>query len=255
MAKTLSLRRALISCYSRLEPESSQSSNDIPDPERVIAECFETLEEFYKWDMEAPKHWQAVFEGRAPPTALGEVGSGSAHYDAETACSIILIRSVRLVLMMSLIVYHKKLQVLAGWEQCNLPHNVALAGCIPMLEQDIRKCIDDMLSAVPSALGDVEDPSGRRSSICCDGGAAVVIVHSIRLAASCAYATMEQCQRAVDILSRFSSGIGVRSAVGAEQSSRKRWIWVQEQAFLGPTALNTLNSGRVALGKPPLGLS
>ena len=87
------------------------------------------------------------------------------------------------------------------------------AQCVPVLESDVRKCVDDMLFCVPYALGDI-DSSGMPSTMMYDGAAAIMIVHSIRLVTHCVYTTPAQGERADIILTRLNSAIGIRSAVG-----------------------------------------
>lgn len=165
-----------------------------------------------------------MFKGRGTPTALGEVASGRTHYDVETACTIILIRSARLILLMSMIAYHYLL------EQGDHT-GIALAEYIPFLEMDVAAVIDDILAGVPFALGDVS-PCGRPGPVAHDGAAAIVIVHSIRLVASCAYLTPDQGRKAMDVLARLNAGIGIRAAVAMEDEDIRRTRWAQEQIAL-----------------------
>lgn len=218
MSLTLSLRHQLLASNRNapLYPE---------EQETIIQTCFKTLDDFHLWDVEAATYWQSMFEQRKPPpTALGEVAAGTAHYDAETACTIILIRSARLILLISMITYHYQ-------QQDTDPAAALLAECIPFLELDIGMAIDDMLASVPYALGDV-GPSGLPGSLPHDGAAAIVIVHPIRLVASCAYTTPDRLQKAMDVLARFNAGMGIRAAVrlGEEDVSNTRWVY--EQVFL-----------------------
>ena len=74
-------------------------------------------------------------------------------------------------------------------------------------------CVEDMLAAVPYALGDI-DVNGKPTTMSYDGAAAIMIVHSIRLISCCAYATPAQLERADIVLKRMNSAIGIRSAVG-----------------------------------------
>ncbi|KAF5974253.1 c6 transcription [Fusarium coicis] len=62
-------------------------------------------DEFDDWDEEAPFYWRNTFESRTVPIALGKVATGSHYYDHETACTIILIRLSRLILLISLLEY------------------------------------------------------------------------------------------------------------------------------------------------------
>lgn len=248
MSRTLSLRNRLLSHYTT-SPEPDTTTNNYPftaeqrqlEETSTIRGCFETLDDFCIWDAEAATYWESTFDGRGVPTALGQVALGTvAHYDVETACTIILIRSARLILLMSMIAYHhgKAMYPSTNTESCVYPGEgriaAALGQCLPTLEQDVGMAIDDILLSVPYALGDV-DPCGVPcgGSVPHDGAAAIVIVHSIRLVASCAYATQAQTQKAMEILARLNSGIGIRAAVGLrEEDVVMRTRWAREQVFL-----------------------
>lgn len=223
MSRTLALRHKLLSDHVDLDAEEQAL---------IIQSCSETLDDFHIWDVEAADYWQSMFKGRGTPTALGEVASGTTHYDVETACTIILIRSARLILLMSMIAHHYLYEQRDGT-------SVSLAEYIPFLEMDVATVIDDILASVPYALGDV-GRGGLPGTVAHDGAAAIVIVHSIRLVSSCAYLTPEQDWKATDILARLNGGIGIRSAVvmGAEDINRTRWA--QEQIALRSRMTQTL---------------
>jgi len=215
MSRTLSLRHKLLADRAFLDPAEQTS---------LIQTCSETLDDFHLWDVEAAEYWQSMFKGRGTPTALGEVAAGTTHYDAETACTIILIRSARLILLMTMIAHHYRHQ--------QHDNNVSpLAEYIPFLEMDVGLAVDDILASVPYALGDV-GPGGLPGSVHHDGAAAIVIVHSIRLVASCAYLTPEQRQKAMGILTRLNAGIGIRSAVCIREEDLSNSDWAREQTFL-----------------------
>ncbi|KPA35895.1 sterol uptake control protein 2 [Fusarium langsethiae] len=130
---------------------------------------------------------------------LGEMGAGNMHYDAETACIMILVRSARLILLQSMLLYQTTLQMAeaeAEQEDEYSSYHAMWAQCVPVLECDVRKCVDDMLASVPYALGDI-DSNGMPSSMMYDGAAAIMIA-----------------ERAAIILTRLNSAIGIRSAVG-----------------------------------------
>ncbi|KAM5349740.1 hypothetical protein ACJ41O_006245 [Fusarium nematophilum] len=188
MSRSLSLRHRLGRCM-RLETLQDQADDASPtsleneeqeEEQAIIQECFEMLDSFDTWDKEAAAYWQITFEGRAVPTALGEVFSDKTYYDAETACIIILVRSARLILLLTMLLYHSKLRVAHDEEQMTLDCNDLWVECISVLKRDVGKTIDDILSSVPYALGDV-DPSGAPASMPHDGAGAIIIVHSIRL--------------------------------------------------------------------------
>ncbi|SPJ73364.1 uncharacterized protein FTOL_03094 [Fusarium torulosum] len=219
MSRTLSLRHRLgWLMHSELFQQeatspstASQSSAGSEEERLLIQECFDMLDSFNTWDYEAASYWQSTFEGRGVPTTLGEMGSGAMHYDAETACIIILIRSARLILLQSMLLYQTTLQTLD--EDDSHGYGAMWAETVTLLESDVRKTIDDMLAGVPYALGDI-DANGMPATMTHDGAAAIVIVHSIRLVTHCIYTTPSQNERAEIILTRLNSAIGLRSAVG-----------------------------------------
>ncbi|ENH64861.1 Sterol uptake control protein 2 [Fusarium oxysporum f. sp. cubense race 1] len=218
MGRTLSLRHRLCRLMQSetYQPQgaspstASQSSTGTEDERILIQECFDMLDAFGSWDIEAAEYWQLTFEGRGVPTTLGEMSAGKMHYDAETACIIILVRSARLILLQTMLLYQTTL--LPTEDDDGYSYN-SWAETVPFLESDVRKTVDDMLAAVPYALGDI-DPSGMPATMLHDGAAAIIIVHSIRLVTHCVYTTPEQTERAARILARLNSAIGIRSAVG-----------------------------------------
>jgi hypothetical protein len=227
MSKTLRLRQRLMSNRAYLDAEEQAS---------IIQDCSETLDGFHVWDVEAADYWQSMFKGRGMPTALGEIASGTTHYDVETACTIILIRSARLILLMSMIAHHY-------FQQDGGGVGAALAEYLPFLEMDVAAVIDDILACVPYALGDV-GPGGISGTVDHDGAAAIVIYHSIRLVSSCAYVTPEQDRKAMAILERLYAGMGIRSAVVVGEADISRTRWAQEQISL-----------RLKINPPALGWS
>ncbi|KAL6915014.1 hypothetical protein FSHL1_012687 [Fusarium sambucinum] len=220
MSKTLSLRHRL---FQFIQTEilqggspsaSSEDSKSAEEERLLLQECFDMLDVFHAWDCEAATYWQNTFEGRGVPTMLGEMGVGNMHYDAETACIMILVRSARLILLQSMLLYQTTLQTTEEEPEYEYSSYQAMwAQCVPILECDVRKCVDDMLTSVPYALGDI-DSNGMPSSMLYDGAAAIMIVHSIRLVTHCVYTTPAQAERAAIILTRLNSAIGIRSAVG-----------------------------------------
>jgi hypothetical protein len=196
-------------------PEISRSEGEAGP---ILQACFEALEEFDTWDAEAEPFWKQTFEGLTVPAALGEMARSATYYDPQTACTIILIRSARLVLLLSLVEYHGRMQRVTGGEYGSGERGVAWACCIPVLERDIGSTIDDVLSSVPHALGDV-DPSGRPASMACDGAGALVIMQSIRLVTHCCYATPEQLRTAQKVMHRIYGTVGIRSAVPLDKTS------------------------------------
>lgn len=239
MSKTSSLRQRLLRFINHdasgdhiPSPASSTQSNACQEEEHsVVQECFEMLDKFYAWDEEAATYWQEAFEGRGVPTGLGQVSSSETHYDAETACIIILLRSARLILLMAMLLYHSQLQPVGNSEGGD--QNALWAELVRTLDSDVGKTIDDMLACVPYALGDI-DLGGMPATMLHDGAAGIIIVHSIRLVANCAYATPVQLQRADIILKRINSAIGIRSAVGWMEMAGPRLNGNRRQ-FLSPS--------------------
>ncbi|KAF5549856.1 sterol uptake control 2 [Fusarium mexicanum] len=238
MGRTLSLRHRLCRI---MQPDpyqqqgaspstASQSSTGTEDERILIQECFDMLDAFGSWDIEAAEYWQLTFEGRGVPTTLGEMSAGRMHYDAETACIIILVRSARLILLQTMLLYQT---ILVPTEDDDGYSYNSWAETVPFLESDVRKTVDDMLAAVPYALGDI-DPSGMPATMLHDGAAAIIIVHSIRLVTHCVYTTPEQTERAARILARLNSAIGIRSAVGFNPSDH---YGVQPFAALSPSPM------------------
>ncbi|KAF9777841.1 hypothetical protein IL306_004304 [Fusarium sp. DS 682] len=161
--KMLHLRHALVRCTSSMQQSidtlspGSQRGQEAEDV-RLLQDCFQTLYESDLWDEEAAVYWRNTFEGRVAPIALGRIATGSHYYDSETACTIILIRSLRLILLISMLGYLERTQQdLRGW---HYPVGAGWTDCLPALEHDVCATIDDMLLCVPYALAKV-DASGQ----------------------------------------------------------------------------------------------
>ncbi|KAK4139483.1 uncharacterized protein C8A04DRAFT_40697 [Dichotomopilus funicola] len=255
MSRTLALRQHV--------PDPDAAHPDEDPNQAILRSCSECLDEFHHWDVEAAAYWQTVFKSRSTPTALGEIASGTTHYDAETACTIILIRSARLILLVTMLTrYHLRpaggpvpsptssSSPSTGTNPSSLPRTPphtpptgspmyhdkppppdpiadALAAYAPLLTNDVSLTIDDILASVPYALSDISptrpgqpssssssSPSPSPSTATHDGAGALVIVHSIRLVASCAFLTPSQKERATAVLGRLYEEIGIRAAVG-----------------------------------------
>ncbi|KAI0521078.1 hypothetical protein F5B22DRAFT_653490 [Xylaria bambusicola] len=227
MTKTLCLRHNLLEYASRFEkdqglgglsPSGSQEGPEEADQSTLRA-CFEALEEFDSWDIEAEPYWKNIFAGRIMPAALGELATRGTYYDPKTACIIILVRAARLILLLSILEYYDVINMSCGeTETWRLGDKTAWANCIPVLETTIRLAIDDMLYCVPFAMGD-RGPDGGPVSGPQDGAAALVVLQPIRLVTYCAYATTEQRRASQDILNRMKSAIGIRAAMSWEQQA------------------------------------
>ncbi|KAI0863418.1 hypothetical protein F4860DRAFT_511810 [Xylaria cubensis] len=228
MTKTMWLRQSLLKCNKDSNGDHkprgnvSQSVNQrrpIEADQSILQKCFEALAEFVDWDGEAEQYWKSTFEGRSMPAALGQLAAGSACYDAKTACIIILVRTARMILLLSILEYHDSVRIsyreTGTWR---VGDQAAWANWIPVLKQEIRLAIDDMLYCVPFAMGDL-GPDGSPVSVPQDGAAALVVFQPVRLVTYCAYATSEQRERCRDLLSRMKSTIGVRSAVSWEDQA------------------------------------
>lgn len=210
MTKTLSLRQNLLECAANLktnqelggllQPESQDGSEEAD--QSTLRACFEALEEFDSWDIEAEPYWKNLFADRNMSAALGELTTGGTYYDPKTACIIILVRAARLILLLSILEYYDVIRMSCGeTETWRLGDRAAWADCIPVLETNIRLAIDDMLYCVPFAMGD-RGPDGSPVSVPQDGAAALVVFQPIRLVTYCAYATAEQRRAGQDILNR-----------------------------------------------------
>jgi hypothetical protein len=233
--------------FGNVTPKSEHASTPEPvDPYVVdsstIQSCFAALEDFDAWDADAPSYWSSMFEDRTVPRALGEVASSRLHYDPETACTIILIRSARLILMFSMLDYHARMQMATEGEYSRAGGGMVWIDCVPALEQDIRSTISDMLWCVPYALGDV-DLTGKVASIQHDGAGALVILQSMRLVTYCRFATLEQTQMAQNILNRMNTTIGVRSAISWDEEIESKenleafqGLTVSDAAFTPPSS-------------------
>jgi hypothetical protein len=219
MSQTISLRIRLLRLVEfgrQNDWVSSPASNiesgiDPREEQLLLLECFEMIDKFYVWDNEASLYWQRIFEDRGVPTGLGQMSGSTTHYDAETACIIILVRSARLILLLTMLLYRGELHIVKDAQGDS--YDDLWTECKPVLESDVSKTIEDMLAAVPYALGDI-DVNGKPTTMSYDGAAAIMIVHSIRLISCCAYATPAQLERADIVLKRMNSAIGIRSAVG-----------------------------------------
>ncbi|KAI1155445.1 hypothetical protein F4825DRAFT_407792 [Nemania diffusa] len=218
MTRTMSLRQDLLKCSRENLPHSSNQGRSYETDQSTLKACFEALEEFDRWDTEAGPYWKSVFDGRTI-AALGELATGATYYDPKTACIIILVRSARLILLLSILEYYDAIQgACSEAEAWRVGDRAAWENCIPILEQSIRLTIDDMLYCVPFALGDL-GPDGSPVSIPPDGAATLVVFQPLRLVTYCSYATPVQRKRSQDILNRMKTGIGVRSATPWEDQA------------------------------------
>ncbi|TGJ79739.1 hypothetical protein E0Z10_g9025 [Xylaria hypoxylon] len=257
MTRTMCLRKSLMECAASLQ--MAQGPKEwLPQPENqrrlgetdqaTLHACFEALEEFDSWDTDAAPYWTDTLEVRNIPAALGELAAGTSYYDPKTACIMILIRSARLVLLLSILEYYDVIQISCSKsETWRVGDQAAWTHCIPILEQNIRLTINDMLYCVPFAMGDL-DPGGSP-----DGAAALVVFQPIRLVSYCAYATPEQRQSSQDILNRMKSTIGIRSAVSWEQQASSATLAPQHlgtQSLIRDMALLPM-PGTVTLSPPP----
>jgi hypothetical protein len=218
----LHLRHALVRCTRSMQQSidgissGSQRGYQEAADARLLEDCFQTLYEFDLWDEEAAVYWRNTFEGRAVPIALGNVGTGSHYYDPETACTIILIRSSRLILLISMLGYHERMQ--PNPSGGHRPVGARWIDCLPALVHDVRATIDDMLSCVPYALADV-DPSGQPVSVPNDGSGALMILQPLKVITSCQHATSQQLLACDTFLTRMNRVIGIKSATGRKEEA------------------------------------
>lgn len=224
MSRTLSLRHQLSKYVPFPDVLRSPGSGWHPrppkppanlDPEghiEIVHSCLQLLEEFDAWDSEAASYWQSMFEGRALPTALGEVGAKMSFCDPQTACTLILVRSARLIMLISILMYQASMQLAEANGSGVGGDGAAWAQWVPTLQADAHKTIDDILALVPFALGDI-DENGQPTTMTYDGAGAIMIHQPLRLVTFCAYARPDQVESAQNTLHRINGGIGIRSAV------------------------------------------
>lgn len=228
MTKTMWLRQHLLKCSTSIvkenEPKESPSQPENQEPadetdQSTLYACFEALGEFDTWDRDAELYWKNTFDGRSFPVTLGEPPNAAIYCDPKTACILILVRCARLILLLSILEYYDAIRAPSRDHGARrVGDETAWANCIPVLEQNIRLTIDDMLYCVPFALGDL-GPDGGPVSIHQDGAAALVVVQPMKLVTYCAYATAEQRNSSRHILNRMKTAIGVRSAISWEEQA------------------------------------
>ncbi|KAI1317927.1 hypothetical protein F5Y16DRAFT_414539 [Xylariaceae sp. FL0255] len=239
MTKSLSLRHDLLKYVSYENAEETSKANPSSPPQQeqqqntsrpdgklsaILQACFESLEGFDQWDLEASTYWRNTFEHRTEPVALGEMSTRSTYPDTRTACTVILIRSARLILLLSILEYHDTTFVFSD------PHSgpdflgdrEAWAQCVVMLKHQVHLIIDDVLWCVPFALGDLDSNGQSSSTLRYDGASALMILQPLRLVTACSYATPQQRQTCDDILDRMYRGIGLRSAVAFDYQQEDR---------------------------------
>lgn len=225
MSRTLSLRHQLSkyvpfpdmlrSPDAVSKPPPPYENQDEEGHAQAIQSCLELLGEFDTWDSDAASYWQSMFEGRALPTALGEVGERMNYCDPQTACTIILVRSARLIMGLSILAYHASMQLGDPSGPKLVGDSATWTHWIPTLQSDVHKTIDDILACVPFALGDI-DPNGQPTTMTYDGAGAIMIHQPLRLVTYCVYARPDQTESAQRTLNRINGGIGIRSAVSYE---------------------------------------
>ncbi|KAI0204188.1 hypothetical protein F4808DRAFT_448873 [Astrocystis sublimbata] len=228
MKKTMSLRQNLLKCSTRLYEYNNSAENlPLPNAQRfsaktdqvILQQCFESLEEFDNWDAEAEAYWEGSFDGRSIPAALGQLAANSDYCDSKTACIIILVRSARLILLLSILEYYDSIVIsYKETETWRVGNQVAWVSCIPILKENIRLTVDDMLYSVPFAMGD-RGPDGSPLPAHQDGAAALIVFQPMRLVTYCAYATPEQREQCQHILNRINTTVGVRSAVSWDEQA------------------------------------
>ncbi|KAI9162838.1 Cytochrome P450 monooxygenase ALT8 [Paramyrothecium foliicola] len=166
--------------------------------ELIFQEWLEALQELDSWHAEAPKYWERNFQDRTAPPALGQVATEGRYYDPETACTTILLRSARLVLLSSMFNYFGQVHTIGGVDEF-----------LGALSDDIRLTIDDMLGCVPYAMNDAKDGK-QLESLPHDGAAALVILHSVREMSRSGFATPTQMRTAQNVLGRIYETIGLQ---------------------------------------------
>lgn len=226
MTKTMWLRQNLLKCSTspikENEPKENPSRSENQEPfdetdQSTLYACFEALGEFDTWDRDAELYWKDTFDGRRFPATLGEPPNTATYCDPKTACILILVRCARLILLLSILEYYDAIRVPCR-NNGGVGDRTAWANCIPVLEQNVRLTIDDMLYCVPFALGDL-GPDGAPVSTHQDGAAALVVFQPMKLVTYCVYATVEQRKSSQHILNRMKTAIGVRSAISWEEQA------------------------------------
>ncbi|KAI0403849.1 hypothetical protein F4802DRAFT_272311 [Xylaria palmicola] len=254
MTKTVSLRQSLLNPEAGLMGCVSQAGYEGPSgsaEQSTLQACFEALEQFDTWDTEAETYWKNTFGGRSIPATLGELATGQTYYDPKTACIIILVRSARLILLLSILEYYDSIRVsCSGVQTGTLGDPAAWENCVSVLKHTTSLTIDDMLYCVPFAMGDL-GPDGCPVSVPQDGAAALVVLQPVRLVTYCAYATPEQRQRSGEILKRMKSGIGVRSAVSWEEQATSTTSAHSRPGMLSLIRAMTLLAGPSTVAPPP----
>ena len=226
MKQVLLLRKELLShlaiiSTAHVKEAGARTSNIDPVFEttrQTLQLCFQKLDEFDAWDREAASFWQMTFVGRPTPGALGQAATNTTIYDAETACIVVLIRSARLTLLVTMLQYCDEiLQSVNVGLHLLLGDRTAWEECRDILERDIITTIDDILASVPYALGDVSS-SGGPGTMPYDGAGAIVILHAIRLLTCYSYAAPDQMQLVKGILTRMNAQMGIRAAVSVAEA-------------------------------------
>ncbi|KAF4119940.1 hypothetical protein GMORB2_3628 [Geosmithia morbida] len=208
------------------------------DEAAILQECFDALEKFHRWDSEAGDYWKSTFGDRTEPSTLNDPAAATRHFDLETACTMILVRSGKLMLLDSLLHYHQNKQQLD-------PHadTTPLFGenMLSLIEQGVWNTIDDMLSCVPYALGDL-DPNGRRRVLDHDGAGALVIFQPLRLITFCLYSKPEQVAACEEVLKRLNTSMGLRSAISWTNDPLNDGQLMRPNSSLGDGPFNIVNS-------------
>ncbi|KAH7024636.1 uncharacterized protein B0I36DRAFT_366565 [Microdochium trichocladiopsis] len=174
------------------------------------------------------------------------------RYDTGTACTVILLKSSRVMLLLKLLAYFKQLKdwVVAYPRLLGDPANpnpllaavfsdpsASMADIEKMLD-DVRESLSEIERCVPFAVGHEEDDLDGIASFQEGGGgfyartvggisgntrrlatnqvevaaAALIIMHSLILVAMCPYSTPAQKKMSVDVLSRMDKNMGIRAA-------------------------------------------
>lgn len=221
--------------------------------------CMKVLGELSEWD-------QDITRSPAFNPDIAEVGSSSAilspispltaeeplkqqqhprpnRYDNRTACTVILLKSTRVMLLLSLLAYLKSLKdwVVAYPRLIGDPAASLLLAAMfssasvsaPNVEKlldDVRESVGEIERCVPFAVGSERDDLDGIASFQEGSGmghdstttlssnqievaaAALIIMHPLILIAMCPYSTPQQKQMSIDVLHRMDKNMGIRAA-------------------------------------------
>ncbi|KAH8646332.1 hypothetical protein BX600DRAFT_519154 [Xylariales sp. PMI_506] len=246
-------------------PASPGDDNNVGIARATLVSCLELLTEFDKWDQDAIPYWEAKFPHRTPPSAMGRIAKEIKYYDVGTACSVLLVRSSRMVMCLSILRYIDAMQAASAaaspaftstpstgpihtttppssastspcsplatihYEDNNIINTIITPSEVSSVHQQIRSVVEDILALVPYALGDI-DPFGNPQSNPRDGAGGLIILWPLLLVAHCPLATPVQIQHTRAILGRIGSSMGIRGVY--------RWLVDMDPSSFSTTSIS-----------------